>query len=87
MYDVPHFYLVDNPIGRYSLGDRSPGLEYGDDGSVTIYLQGASPGPGHEANWLPTPTSGNFRPILRTYQPGQAILDSTYPMPSIIRTD
>ena len=87
MYDVPHFYLVDNPIGRYSLGDRSPGLEYGDDGSVTIYLQAASPGPGREANWLPTPTSGNFRPILRTYQPGQAILDSTYPMPSIIRTD
>ena len=39
MYDVPRFYLVDNPIDRYSLGDRSPGLQYGDDGSVTIYLQ------------------------------------------------
>jgi len=87
MYDVPQFYLVENPISRYSLGDRSPGLETAPDGSVTIYLQATSPGPDHEANWLPTPASGNFRPILRTYQPGEAILQDTYPMPKIIRAD
>ncbi len=87
MYDVPRFYLVANPIDRYSLGDRSPGLQYGDDGSVTIYLQATSPGPDREANWLPTPPEGNFRPVLRAYQPGSAILDGTYPMPLIVRTD
>ncbi|MDQ2677460.1 MAG: DUF1254 domain-containing protein [Actinomycetota bacterium] len=87
MYDVPRFYLVDNPIDRYSLGDRSPGLVTGPDGSVTIHLQATSPGADRESNWLPTPSSGNFRPILRTYQPGQAILTDTYPMPEIIRTD
>jgi len=87
MYDVPRFYLVDNPIDRYSLGDRSPGLQYGEDGSVTVYLQATSPGADLEPNWLPTPAAGNFRPILRTYQPGPAILDGTYPMPPIIRTD
>lgn len=87
MYDVPRFYLVDNPIDRYSLGDRSPGLQYGDDGSVTLYLQAASPGPEHEANWLPTPADGTFRPMLRAYQPGEALIDGTYPMPPIRRTD
>lgn len=87
MYDVPRYYLVANPIDRYSLGDRSPGIQYGDDGSVTIYLQPTSPGPDKEANWLPTPPDGPFRPMLRTYEPGTAILDGTYPMPLIQRTD
>lgn len=87
MYDVPDYYLVENPIDRYSIGDRTPGLVYADDGSVTIYLQASSPGAARESNWLPTPASGRFRPILRTYQPGAAIQDGTYPMPSIVRTD
>ena len=26
MYDMPDFYLVDNPIDRYSIGDRTPGM-------------------------------------------------------------
>lgn len=87
MYDVPRFYLVDNPIDRYSLGDRSPGLVTNDDGSVTIFLQAGSPGPEHEANWLPTPAEGPFRPMLRAYQPGAALLDGSYPLPPITRTD
>ena len=32
MYDVPDFYLVANPIDRYSIGDRTPGLQAGPDG-------------------------------------------------------
>ena len=36
MYDTPEFFLVENPIGRYSIGDRTPGLRTGEDGSVTI---------------------------------------------------
>jgi hypothetical protein len=87
MYDVPKYYLVDNPIDRYSLGDRSPGLQYADDGSVTIYLQTTSPGPEHESNWLPTPATGTFRPMLRAYQPGETLIEGTYPMPPVIRTD
>jgi hypothetical protein len=77
MYDVPDFYLVANPIDRYSIGDRTPGLQTGPDGSVTVYLQSDSPGPDKEANWLPTP-AGAFRPIMRMYQPQQPVLDGTY---------
>jgi hypothetical protein len=82
MYDVPDFYLVANPIDRYSIGDRTPGLKTANDGSVTISMQTDSPGPGKESNWLPTP-QGRFRPILRMYQPQKAILDGTYVLPPV----
>ncbi len=85
MYDVPEFYLVANPINRYSIGDRTPGLKYGPDGSVTLYIQKDSPGADKESNWLPAPQSGPFRPIMRLYQPKQQILDGTYVLPAITR--
>lgn len=84
MYDTPRFYLVDNPIDRYSIGDRTPGLVTAADGSITITMSHASPGPGREANWLPAP-AGKFRPILRMYQPRQAVLDRSYKLPPIRR--
>jgi hypothetical protein len=86
MYDTPDYYLVANPIDRYSIGDRTPGLVYADDGSVTISLQAEPPEGDYAANWLPAP-AGDFRPILRMYQPGPSVLDGTYPLPPIRRTD
>lgn len=85
MYDAHEFYLVENPIHRYSIGDRTPGLIYGPDGSLTIYLQKDPPGPDKAANWLPTPQEGRFRPIMRLYQPQNAILDGSYILPAIRR--
>ena len=82
MYDVPDFYLVANPIDRYSIGDRTSGLRTAADGSVTISMQTDSPGPDKEPNWLPTP-KGRFRPILRMYQPQKAILDGAYVLPPV----
>ena len=82
MYDVPRFYLVANPIDRYSIGDRTPGLQLADDGSLTIYLQTESPGRDKEANWLPAPP-GEFRPLMRMYQPRAAILSGDYRLPAI----
>lgn len=84
MYDVPRYYLVDNPIGRYSIGDRTPGLTYDEDGAVTILLQHEQPEGELASNWLPAP-AGAFRPILRMYQPGPSVLDGTYAMPKIQR--
>jgi hypothetical protein len=82
MYNVPKFYLVANPIQRYSIGDRTPGLTTGDDGSLTIYIGKDAPGKDKESNWLPAP-DGPFRPLLRMYQPQKAILDGSYTLPSI----
>jgi hypothetical protein len=82
MYNVPKFLLVANPIDRYSIGDRTPGLDVAEDGSLTLYLQHESPGPDKQANWLPAP-EGDFRPIMRMYQPGPTILSGDYTLPAI----
>jgi hypothetical protein len=80
MYDLPDFYLVANPIDRYSIGDRTPGLSRGSDGSITITIQ--SDEPADISNWLPAPAAP-FRPIMRLYQPRASVLDGTYQIPPI----
>ena len=86
MYDVPHFFLVANDISRYSIGDRTPGISYADDGSLTITLSHARPAdPTAAANWLPTP-AGDFRPVLRMYEPAPEVLNQTYTIPPIVRS-
>jgi hypothetical protein len=73
-------YMVNNPVGRNSVGDRSP-LAQKPDGSTDIYLQQRAPG-AHEQNWLPSPP-GNFKLMLRAYLPGAAILNGTYQVPPV----
>jgi hypothetical protein len=82
MYDLPDFYLTANPIGRYSIGDRTPGLRRDADGSLTIVIQHDQPA--DTSNWLPAPAAP-FRPIMRLYQPRAAILDGTYQIPPITK--
>ena len=83
MYDLPNYYLVENPIGRYSIGDRTPGLVMNDDGSLDLSLQHNEPtDPKAKANWLPTP-EGEFRPLVRIYLPEDSVLDGTYQLPPI----
>ncbi|WP_312846705.1 DUF1214 domain-containing protein [Streptomyces sp. WAC01280] len=56
---------------RYSLGDRTPGLVYGADGSLTVVIQHERPeDPAEAANWLPAP-KGDFRPMVRLHTPGR----------------
>ncbi len=78
------FFFVDNPLDRYAIGDRSPGLKFSDDGSLTIYIQHESPGGGKESNWLPAPKEG-FYVALRIYRPRQEALNLTYKLPPIKR--
>lgn len=85
MYDVPNFFMVDNAIDRYSLGDRTPGIVYEDDGSLIITISHTEPADeAARANWLPAP-AGDFRPVLRMYEPGPAVLDGTYQVAAITR--
>ncbi len=87
MYDLAEFYMVANPIDRYSIGDRTPGLRHGADGSLTIAIQHDAPASAEaRANWLPAPV-GDFRPILRVYAPATAILEGGYELPAITRVD
>jgi hypothetical protein len=84
MYSVPDYLLVANPIGRYSIGDRTPGLRHDGDGALTLRLQHEPPAEDEQANWLPAP-SGPFRPVMRMYVPGAAVLDGSYALPPIRR--
>jgi hypothetical protein len=70
-------YLADNPINRYAIGDRSPGLLYNEDDSLDIYIQHANPGPDKEPNWLPAP-EGDFSLNLRLYNPEDSVLNGEY---------
>lgn len=79
-HDLPDFYLVANPIDRYSIGDRTPGLRRDSDGSLTILIQHEQPA--DTSNWLPAPAAP-FRPLMRLYQPQQPVLDGTYQLPPI----
>ena len=62
----PDLNLVANPIDRYSIGDRTAGLDNDPDGGLTINLQAESPGQDTEANWLPSPATDGWFVILRT---------------------
>ena len=80
MYD-PEGYFVDNPINRYTLGDRSK-LKYNADGSLDIYLQHQNPGKDKEANWLPAP-KGEFNLLMRVYWPKEEMINGTWLAPGV----
>ena len=83
MYDKTDCMLVDNALGRYSLGDRSPSLRYDADGSLRLHLSASPPAdPAARANWLPAP-AGPFYVTLRLYVPQPAHLDKTFVYPPI----
>jgi hypothetical protein len=82
MYKLPETLFIHNPINRYTIGDRTPGLRTNEDGSLDVYIQHASPGPDKETNWLPAP-DGPFMLGLRLYWPEQAILNGDWKPPFI----
>jgi hypothetical protein len=83
VYDGESF-LVDNPIDRYSLSSRDE-MNYGKDGSLTIYIQQQSPGKDKEANWLPAPEGEIGFLALRLYVPRQQVIDRTWEPPPVKR--
>lgn len=85
MYNVPDFFMVENEIARYSIGDRTKDLVYNEDGSLTLTLSSSKPtDPTELANWLPAPNE-QFRPILRVYLPKEEIFNGDFEFPPIIK--
>ena len=78
-------YLVDNPIDRYAIGDRTKGLRRARDGSLTLHIQNRPPrDPVARANWLPAPR-GSLRLALRLYEPGRSVLTGRWRPPPLLR--
>ena len=77
------FYFFNNPINRYAIGDRTPGLNFGADGSLEIYIQRSDPGGAKSSNWLPAPPSKPMALSMRLYLPKTQVLDGLYTMPAL----
>ncbi|MFT3805215.1 MAG: DUF1254 domain-containing protein [Burkholderiaceae bacterium] len=84
LYRKSDCLLVDNPIDRYSIGDRTPGLRWEPDGSLRITIQHEQPD--DISNWLPAPREP-FYLTLRLYQPRQAHLEFSFDYPPVRRLD
>lgn len=82
MYDAQGFQ-APNSLNRFAIGDRDR-LQYSADGSLDLYLQHSSPGPGKEANWLPAPR-GPLGVTMRLYSPQAPVLNGTWAPPAVRR--
>jgi hypothetical protein len=78
------FFLAENALNRYSIGDRTEGLSHGPNGALDIWIGRSDPGGARRTNWLPAPRQGPFALTLRAYLPGAALLNGTYKVPAIV---
>ena len=68
-------FLIDNPIDRYCINDRSD-FKLNADGTLDIIL--SKDAPEDTSNWLPV-SDGEFHLFMRIYVPDMTALDSWQP--------
>lgn len=76
------WFFIDNPIHRYAIGNRTPGLKVNADGSLAITL-GADQ-PADTSNWLPAPR-GPFRVSFRAYLPRANLRSGQWTLPALAK--
>jgi hypothetical protein len=79
-------FMVPNPINRWAIGDRTPGLVHDPDRGITIFVQYDPPDPASTANWLPAPRAP-FMLLMRLYLPKEPILSGRWVPPPIDRME
>ena len=75
-------YLVENEIDRFSIGDRTPDLDYEEDGSLTIILSAKRPR--QVSNWLPVP-DGPYMLGMRVYEGHSSVVECDWFPPPLAR--
>jgi hypothetical protein len=81
IYNKEHLF-PPNALNRFSLGTKSKSMKLGDDGSLKIYVQNASPGADKESNWLPAPKE-DFSLYIRAYWPKAEITEGHWTPPNV----
>jgi len=81
LYNKEHLF-EPNALNRFSLGTKSKSMTRGGDGSLTIYVQNASPGTDKQDNWLPAPRD-NFSLYIRAYWPKEEITSGKWIPPLV----
>ena len=79
------FFFTDNPLHRYTIGDRTQGLKRNADGTLDLWIGRTDPGGDKTANWLPAPQSGPFALYLRAYLPRPEMLDGRFRFPAVVK--
>lgn len=90
MYQIEadgQLFFTTNTLERYAIGDRTRGLIKQPDGTVSLWIQREAPADAAQrANWLPAPP-GDFRLVMRAYEPKDVLRDSRQQLPSVERID
>jgi hypothetical protein len=60
-------------------------LEYGADGSLTLWFADQKPADAPEGNWLPTPEGTKYRLTFRFYRPVDGVANGTYYPSALVR--
>ena len=74
-------FFTANPLNRYSIGDRTPGIQRNPDGTIEVLLHPDAPA--DTRNWLPTP-KGAYAITLRAYLPSEAMRRGEASLPRLI---
>lgn len=83
LYTLPDRLLYANAINRYSIGDRTRGLKYGPDGSLTITVShDPLADPDARANWLPAPRA-RYNLVARIYGPKPELMSGIWKLPPL----
>src|ERR1700749_4456246 len=77
MYDLPRFFLLFPPPHFPPLSCLLVLPPPPRAVAAPLQLLRRPPPPADPSNWLPAPAAP-FRPIMRLYQPGPAVLDGSY---------
>jgi hypothetical protein len=78
------FFLTENALNRYSIGDRTRGLRKNADGSLDVWIGRTDPGGDKTSNWLPAPANGPYSISLRAYLPKFELLDGRWRAPALV---
>ena len=85
VYDAATGAMYPNPLERVNVSDRTKGLSYGDDGSLTVYVQHDEPSDSAQrANWLPAP-AGDIYLAMRLYAPKEAANNGEWQIPKVLK--
>jgi hypothetical protein len=84
--DAVHRRVLPNPTKRYLVNKESK-LEYGKDGSLTLYFADARPEGAPDGNWLPTPRGTRYSLTFRFYRARGPVADRTYFPPALVMQD
>jgi hypothetical protein len=77
--------VLPNALGRFLLNKESS-LQYGTDGSLTLYFADAQPKAAPQGNWLPTPKGTDYSLTFRFYRPRGAVAARSYFPPPLVRS-